>query len=1007
MVFLALLPFGHAALALDPGRSLSQYVHDRWGADKGFVGGAVYAIAQSADGYLWIGTERGLVRFDGYHFTLIQRPIPESAPIGAVRDLIPDAEGNLWIRLTGSYMLRYRNGQFESVDTQFELEDIIFTAAVGLGSKGVLFSGLGERTLRYLNGKFETVLSAAASPGIVISMAQTRDGRIWLGTRDNGLFRVTAGHVEKVGGQPTDAKINALAAASNGGLWVGTSHGMRFWDGHELVKLNLPPVIDQLQILALRRDLDGNIWVGTDRGLIRIAASGAVSLEGLSTKPGFEVTAVYEDRDGDLWLGGSRGIERFRNGKFATYSTADGLPSDSNGPVYADSEGRTWFAPLAGGLYWMKDGQVHRVTLDGLDRDVVYSISGGKDSVWVGRQRGGLTQLTVSGDTLTARSFAQGDGLAQDSVYSVHCNRDGTVWAGTVSAGISHLAGGKFTNYSEANGLPSNTINAIEEAADGTIWLATPGGLASFRQARWSSLYKRDGLPSKNIRTVYEDPQHVLWIATQSGLAYLADGKMHIPAKLPEQLREQIFGIADDTMGSLWFATSDHVLQVNRDRLLAGTLEETDAQVYGIDDGLQGVEGVARDRTVVADPQGRIWVSLDFGLSVADPRVTITNAIPVAVRMESISAGGNPVDLRHPASLPAGVQNLIFDFAGTNLSSPDRVHFRYKLEGSDQGWSDIIAARQVVYRNLGPGNYTFHIVASNSAGLWNGPDTLFPFRIQPAFWQTEWFRGLMLAACALIVLGLYRLRMYQLTEQLNIRFQERLAERSRIAQDLHDTLLQGVLSASMQLDVVEDRLPENSPAKAPLQRILQLMSKVIEEGRNALRGLRGGESDVRSLELAFSRMRQEFALDDRIVYRVIVDSVARPLRPLIRDEVYRVGREALVNAFVHAKANSIEVELDYANRHLTVAVRDDGVGIDPQVLYAGREGHLGLPGMRERSERIGASLKLRSRVGAGTEVELSVPGAIAYEGEARGPLAVWLPWLNRDRFKPSPSDEKK
>ena len=240
-----------------------------------------------------------------------------------------------------------------------------------------------------------------------------------------------------------------------------------------------------------------------------------------------------------------------------------------------------------------------------------------------------------------------------------------------------------------------------------------------------------------------------------------------------------------------------------------------------------------------------------------------------------------------------------------------------------------------------------------------------------------------------------------------MRFQERLAERTRIAQELHDTLLQGVLSASLQLDVAEDQLPEDSPVKPLLRRVLELMGKVTEEGRNALRGLRTTEAENRSLEMAFSRVRQEFTLDDNIGYRVIANNTARPVRPIIRDEVYRIGREALVNAFVHAQANSIEVEVEYASGHLRVLVRDDGRGIDPQVLHSGRDGHWGLSGMRERSEGIGASLKLRSRIGAGTEVELTVPSAIAFESGSRGPISQWLPWLNREKFESSATGKRK
>ena len=313
--------------------------------------------------------------------------------------------------------------------------------------------------------------------------------------------------------------------------------------------------------------------------------------------------------------------------------------------------------------------------------------------------------------------------------------------------------------------------------------------------------------------------------------------------------------------------------------------------------------------------------------------------------------------------------------------------------------------RQVTYTNLGPGYYRFHIMASNNEGLWNGPETIISFRIARAFWQTWWFQGLCIAVVVLGMIALYRLRIYFLTRRLNVRFQERLAERTRIAQELHDTLLQGVLSASMQLDVAEDQVPENSPAKPLLRRVLQLMGQVTEEGRTALRGLRTTQSDNLSLEKAFSRMRQELDVSERIGYRVVAQSATRPLRPLIRDEVYRIGREALVNAFGHASASTVEVEVDYASDYLRVMIRDDGRGIDPVVLQTGRDGHWGLVGMRERSESIGGKLKLRSRVGAGTEIELVVPSAIAFEGKLHRTPLRWRHWLSRERFDKSVAND--
>lgn len=999
--------FANTACALDPAKAMSQYVHDRWGVDRGFPGGAVFAICQSQDGYLWIGTERGLVRFDGFDFTLIQRPITGLPSIGAVRGLVADAEGNLWIRLDGPHLLRYRDGKFEDAIAHFGLQEVAFTS-MSLDNEGeLLLWGPQGRLLRFREGEFRHSDISEDFRGIVISTAETHNHAIWMGTREVGLLQVDKKHSLNVAGRLALTSVNTLLPADGDGLWIGTDAGLEFWDGRRLAEPASLSSIKQLQILALSRDHEGNVWVGTGHGLLRITPALAVSTELINHKPGNEVTAVYEDRDGDIWFGGPHGIERLRDGMFTGYSSAQGLPLENNGPVCADSEGRTWVAPSSGGLYWLRAGRVGHITIAGLDHDVIYSISGGGGEVWVGRQHGGLTVLTSKADSFVARTYTQADGLAQNSVYSVHRNRDGTVWAGTVGAGVSRLSNGTFTNYSLANGLVSSAVFSIVEGYDGTMWFATPSGLESFADEHWKNYAASDGLPSSNVRSVFEDSRRLLWIATSGGLALLSSGRVDVPPYLPDSLREEIFGVAEDKQGSLWIVTSDHVLQVNRDRLRAGSLHDSDVQSYGTEDGLPEVEGVRRDRSVMADPNGRIWISLARGVAMADPSKTTRSAVPVKVRIQSISTGGGPVRLTDPLKLVAGTHSITFNYADSNLAVPERIRFRYRLDGSDQDWSDDVAPRQVVYTNLGPGSYRFRIVASNGMGLWNGPETTVGFVVEPAFWQTWWFRVVCVALFFLIVWLIYKLRMSQLTQRLNVRFQDRLAERTLIAQELHDTLLQGVLSASMQLDVVEDQTPHDSPTKPVLRRVLQLMGQVTEEGRGTLRGLRAPTNNRLSLETALSRIGEEIAIDEKAAYRVVAQGAVRPLRPMIRDEVYRIARESVINAFLHAQSNNIEVEVEYANRFLRLLVRDDGCGMDPQVLDTGREGHWGLPGMRERSENIGGSLKLRSRIGAGTEVEITIPSSLAFESQSRGPLSQWRSWLTRERLNSRASSTKK
>jgi len=444
-------------------------------------------------------------------------------------------------------------------------------------------------------------------------------------------------------------------------------------------------------------------------------------------------------------------------------------------------------------------------------------------------------------------------------------------------------------------------------------------------------------------------------------------------------LRDQIFGIEEDKTGSLWIATANHILRVDRDKVMQDALSDTDVRQFGLADGLRSRQGVKRHRSIITDSLGRIWLSTNGGLSLVDPIPMAASSAPALVHIEGLSADGRPINFEQGIRISAPHQRVTLTYTGLSLSVPARVRFKYRLDSFDQSWSEPTAAREAIYTNLDSGSYRFRAIASNSEGVWNSSESTLLFVIEPVFWQTWWFRLSSLLALAIAGLALLRLRMLTLTKQLNVRFEERLAERTRIARELHDTLLQGFLSASMQLHVADDHLASASPAKALVGRVLELMSHVVEEGRKAVGGLRSTRLSSPDLEQAFSQIRQEFPVQFQMGYRVIVDGAPRLLRPVIRDEVYLIGHEALSNAFRHAHASDIEVEIEYASRHLRVLIRDNGRGIDPQVLRAGRDGHWGLSGMKERTERIGGKLRVLSRAAAGTEVELSVPGQIAFE----------------------------
>ena len=971
------------AYGLDPNRPLSQYVREYWNTESKFPGGAVNAIAQTSDGYLWIGTDKGLFRFDGFNFLQVSFLSLADASKVPILGLLTDERGNLWIRAQGSDVLRQKNGKFEAVAYDTGPLSSHVTAVSKDRNGAVLVSDVIAGTFRFRGENPQRLATPMMVPGSspVISVAETSEGSIWLGTLGAGLFLLADDRAAAVNTGLPERKINCLLPISKEDLWVGTDNGLYHWNGKGFRRQALPYRLDKVQVLSLLRDRDSNVWVGTARGLLRINASGIALSEEKELRGSGAVNALLEDREGNIWVGGARGFGRIRDTIFMTYSSATDSRFERAGPIYIDPAGRTWFAPGQGGLYTLKDGHIQRALTTVPANDVVYSIAGDGDEIWIGRQRGGLTRLRVQSGTVTSQTYTEADGLAQNSVFAVLKSRDGSVWAGTLSGGLSRLQNERITTYTAASGLAANTVSSILEARDGTMWFATSNGLSSLSKNQWKTYTARDGLPAANINCLFEDSSGTLWSGTSTGLAFLAAGNVQVPS-LPDVLREPVFGMVGDKNGSFWITTSNHVLRVARDKLLAGKLGPGDIREYGPADGLPSTEGVNRSRSVLSDSEGRIWISLKGGVSVVDPSPLATSWPPAIPHVETVTADGvaiNPIDSMR---VPPGHKRITFAYTALSLAVSERIRFRYFLQGFDRQWSEPSAAREAVYTNLGPGTYRFRLLASNSYGEWNGSESVVAFEVAPAFWQTLWFRSALALLIACVVLVLYRLHLHRLTQELNMRFEERLGERTRIAQELHDTLLQGVISASMQLHVVADQMPADSAARPKLSRVLELMRRVIEEGRNAVGGLRSRQPGSLDLQQAFSQIQIELVGHDEAEFHVIVEGTPRPLHPLIQDEIYRIAREALTNAFRHSRAKTIEVELEYATDELRVLVRDSGIGFDPKVLQFGRDGHWGLSGMRERAKRIGAKLRVLTRPAAGTEVELIVPSHLSYLPDA-------------------------
>lgn len=999
LVAMMALITSESARALDPGHGLSQYIRDEWSATKGYSGGAVYGFAQSPDGYLWIAAEKGLTRFDGLRFESMVPPAGRAGGGPTVLGIASADDGAVWARLRGPALMAHRGDAFVDLMSTHGIQGVVGAMATSRdGSILIASHDFGVR--RYQHARSTTVVAQSAMPRItatstamVTSVAETKDG-IWIGTRDAGLFRFRGAAVERVTGALPDVKINCLLADDQGDVWIGTDRGVARVTPTGIVPVTLARELGVVPVLALLRDRDASIWIAAgSHGVIRLNASGSAWIQNWDARSRGMVTALFEDRERNLWLGTTRGIERWRDGAFATYADLRGLPSDRIGPVHVNSAGRTWFAPTERGLYWLDGEQAHAVNVGGLADDVVYSLDGQGNTVWVGRQYGGLTRVQMTSTGPSATRYTEKDGLAQDSVYVVHDPGDGSVWAGTLSGGVSHFRNGSFETFTAASGLASNSVRAID-SLDGTMWFGTPDGVSRRADGRWHSYTTRDGLPSNDVLALLVDRDGNAWAGTSSGLAVLRAASTRFEPIT--SVRESVVALLDDGLGYLWCATSDRLFRVSRDSLLSH--EPEGFREYDAADGLISHESVMRQRTLRTDSRGRVWYATTGGLSVAVPSRFATNSPSSVLQISDVSSDDVALGAAAPISVPSSSRRVSISFAAVSLAVPERIRYRYRLDAFDSDWSQPSADRTAVYTNLGPGDYTFRVIASDSTGQWNGGEQVVTLTVLPAFWQTTPFRiGLLLLACGVVWIG-YRFRLMQVERQLNVRFDERLGERTRIAQELHDTLLQGFLSASMQLHVATQQVPVDSPARSKLAYVHGLMGKVIDDARQAIRGLRVPDNHVGELETSLTMLAQQLGIPESTGFRVIVEGQPQALHPLIRDEVYRIACEGLTNAIRHAHARLIEVTLNYQVDRLVVGVRDDGVGINDQaVVVSGRDGHWGLAGMRERAAGIGARLTVLSRSGAGTEIELSIPNGIALRGDLPRRGMKWFARLRRHR----------
>jgi len=1012
-VLLICLPLlAPCAFALDPSLHVSQYAHTSWKVQDGFPAGTVRAIAQTPDGYLWIGTEFGLVRFDGVRGVPMPLPAAQRLPSNSITSLLVTHDGTLWIG-TANGLASWNNAtlrQYSELSGRLvaslveDHEHTVWAGTWGLTSgrlcairqlgihcegenklgpgvlslyedgRANLWAGTEKGFWRWKPGP-PTFYPAGRDSEIVTVFAADSNGDLFIGVRGS-IQRLVNNRLETAYSLPSSSlpiTTKRVLLDRDGAIWIGTADGIvHVHQG----KTDIFTQLDGLsgnRALALFQDREHNIWVGTQNGLDRFREFGVATF---SAKQGFSTTfatSLLSARDNSLWFSTTQGLSRLKDGQLTIYGNtsltrgntarfvnSSGLSAQQAFPLFEDAAGRIWISTASAVGYMEHDRYVSVSSLAGAFANSMVEVAGGDR--WIARQALGLFRITPTGQVqqMPWRKLGHeqyGSTLIADPGQGL--------WIGFSDGGIIHLSGlGEIqASYAVTDGLARGRITGFRFDADGALWASGEGGLSRLKNGRIATLTNKDGLPCDDFQWLTEDDAKAFWLSTPCGLLRI--------------LRPQL---------DAWAAA------VDKGESLRPPIQAT---VFENFDGVRSTSDVTYFNPAVAkSSDGKLWFSSLEGLSVIDPRHLPFNPTAPPVYIEEIVADGQIYTASDASAkrLHARVRDVVIDYTALSLVAPEKMRFRYKLEGMDTDWQDAGTRRQAFYNNLPPRNYRFRVMASNNSGIWNETGASLDFSVASAYYQTTWFRLSILAAFCGLLVAIYQLRLRQVAHRFDLRVQERM----RVAQDLHDTLLQGCLSAAMQLHLAVDHLPDDSPAKATLTHVQQLMTRVIDEGRIALRGLRFSNPDTPDLEQAFLRTKAEVAPEDEVDFRVVVEGRRRPLHPLIRDEVYRIGREAILNAFRHAHAKHIEVEIDYAPRQLRVLVRDDGRGIDLAVATSGREGHFGLSVMRERAERIGGRITVASRMTAGTEVDLTVPGKVAFQVKPSRAM-LWLAKLGRKR----------
>jgi ligand-binding sensor domain-containing protein/signal transduction histidine kinase len=964
-------------LALNPAYQISQYIHTAWKSDSGLQ--AVRRLAQTPDGYLWLATRAGLVRFDGNRFTTYLAGSVPGLESSTTQDLLVDRDGSLWIATLGGGVSHYQQGRFRSYRIREGLpsDDI---SSLYRDVQGVLWVGTRDgKIARFAHGRFEKA-PIVIPANSVSALLETADQSLWIATFGRGVFRLRDGVLTEFSvpqGLP-DARVAGLCRDRSGKLWTAGWKGVSSWNGTQFVT---DKAVGSALAYAVgcREDRDGNLWIAAASGLFRLRQGKVTKLNRDSGLSGDFASDVFEDRDGNLWTGTRGGLDRLQDGPVRTFTSKEGLLGDT-GPIVIGEQGAIWTA---------SDRQIARITGNDLAAWPLALPANGQ-AVSMLPQPG--SQFLLGSATGVVRWGPRGAGMVSAlEGMNVRCMlqaRDGSVWIGTADRGLLRWKPLPESSASMEIEVADKSIVTLAQDRAGAIWAGSlfGGGLYRVESGKVTNFGPAEGLKSPNVYSVFADEKGDVWIGSTGGLSWLHNGQFRTVTSRQGLPADQILAIVGDSYDRLWFTTFVGVASVDKGSLIEwaeNRRERLNPTVYRAD----AMQTYTLGRTfpnAVRSPDGHLWFSFGNGLAeVIPPRPGSSPEPQFPVLIEEINLDGIRHSLQDRLRIPAGTRSIEITYTAIALTNPESVRFRYQLRGIDRDWIHADSRRIAFYNNLQPGSYTFTVSASSGGGKWKDAPALV-LEQAPFFYQTAWFMILAAAAAVSAAVLAYCVHVQRAIDRIQAGFQDRMDERTRIARDLHDTLLQSFQAVLLKFSTVKYVMRSRpDEAEEALERIIDQAREAVIEGRDAVQGLRSSTALTNDLARAIGTFGEGLAAEHTggncPEFRVHVEGKSRNLPPLVRDEVYRIACETLRNAFRHAHAQRIEVEIRYDPRQFRLRVVDNGKGIDPAVLSTGgRAGHHGLPGINERAELAGGKLSIWSRLDTGTEIELTIPGSIAY-----------------------------